>query len=166
MPNLQVAFPLVLDTYEFCSEALKKQLDGPREAARADADRAAGLEKAAKVRPCLLCREKPVNADVLMNSGLKESPLWAHEHVCVGFCCLIENPAHTDEAGLASRRPPSARMGLAPMLQQRAPARPLQAQKRAHPSPSPRLRHLLGRQAARRCAPHLRRIMHQHAKRT
>ncbi|KAK9834879.1 hypothetical protein WJX81_005740 [Elliptochloris bilobata] len=44
----KVAFPLVLDVYEFCSEALKKQLDGPREAARAAADRAAGLEKAAK----------------------------------------------------------------------------------------------------------------------
>ena len=53
--SLQVAFPLVLDTYEFCSDALKKQLDGPREAARAAADRAAGLEKAAKVPPCLLC---------------------------------------------------------------------------------------------------------------
>lgn len=60
--NLQVAFPLVLDTYEFCSEALKKQLDGPREAARAAADRAAGLEKAAKVPPYLLCWEKPADA--------------------------------------------------------------------------------------------------------
>ena len=39
------------------------------------------------------------------------------------------------------------------MLQQRAPARPLQAQKKAHPSQRPRLRHLRGRQAARRCAP-------------
>ena len=59
---LQVAFPLVLDTYEFCSEALKKQLDGPREAVRAAADRAAGLEKAAKVLPYPLCWEEPVNA--------------------------------------------------------------------------------------------------------
>lgn len=49
MMILQVAFPLVLDTYDFCSDALKKQLDGPREAARAAADRAAGVEKAAKV---------------------------------------------------------------------------------------------------------------------
>jgi len=45
----QVAFPLVLDVYEFCSAELKKELEGPREAARAAADRAAGLEKAAKV---------------------------------------------------------------------------------------------------------------------
>ena len=56
----------MLDTYEFCSDALKKQLNGPREAARAAANRAAGLEKAAKVQPYLLCWEKPVNAGVLI----------------------------------------------------------------------------------------------------
>ena len=47
----QVSFPLVLDVYEFCTDELKKELEGPREAAREAADRAAGLEKAAKVRP-------------------------------------------------------------------------------------------------------------------
>ena len=40
----------MLDVYEFCTDELKKELEGPREAAREAADRAAGLEKAAKVR--------------------------------------------------------------------------------------------------------------------
>ncbi len=41
----------MLDVYELCTDELKKELEGPREAAREAADRAAGLEKAAKVRP-------------------------------------------------------------------------------------------------------------------
>ena len=45
---LQVVFPLVLDTYELCTGAYKKELDGPREALAAEEDRKAGLEKAAK----------------------------------------------------------------------------------------------------------------------
>ena len=65
---MQVAFPLVLDTYEFCSEALKKQLDGPREAARAAADRAAGLEKAAKVHT-IKCVERSLLMLTLLRMG-------------------------------------------------------------------------------------------------
>ena len=45
---LQVVFPLVLDTYELCTDAYKRDLDGPREALTAEEDRKAGLEKAAK----------------------------------------------------------------------------------------------------------------------
>lgn len=45
---LQVAFPLVLDVYDFCTEVLKKELEGPREAVKLEEDRKAGLEKAAK----------------------------------------------------------------------------------------------------------------------
>lgn len=39
---------MVLDAYEFCSDAYKKQLDGPRAAWQAAEDVRAGLEKAAK----------------------------------------------------------------------------------------------------------------------
>ncbi len=73
----------MLDTYEFCSEALKKQLDGPREAARAAADRAAGLEKAAKARSYPLCWKKPtfdpnanLNADALMEWSDRQAAVW------------------------------------------------------------------------------------------
>ena len=45
---LQVTFPLVLDTYEFCSADLKKQLDGPRVAVREEEDRKANKDRAAK----------------------------------------------------------------------------------------------------------------------
>ena len=45
---LQVTFPLVLDTYEFCSDDLKKQLDGPRVAVREEEDRKANKDRAAK----------------------------------------------------------------------------------------------------------------------
>ena len=45
---MQVAFPIVLDFYEFCSDALKKELDGPREAIREEEDRRANLDRAAK----------------------------------------------------------------------------------------------------------------------
>ncbi|KAK9908278.1 hypothetical protein WJX75_005397 [Coccomyxa subellipsoidea] len=44
----KVVFPMVLDAYEFCSDAYKKQLDGPRAAWQAAEDVRAGLEKAAK----------------------------------------------------------------------------------------------------------------------
>eukprot|EP00891_Asterochloris_glomerata_P004495 jgi/Astpho2/4495/e_gw1.00067.112.1_t len=44
----KVVFPLVLDTYELCTDAYKRDLDGPREALTAEEDRKAGLEKAAK----------------------------------------------------------------------------------------------------------------------
>lgn len=45
---LQVTFPLVLDTYEFCSDELKKQLDGPRVAVREEEDRKANKDRAVK----------------------------------------------------------------------------------------------------------------------
>ena len=45
---LQVTFPLVLDTYEFCSDKLKKQLDAPRVAVREEEDRKADIDRAAK----------------------------------------------------------------------------------------------------------------------
>ena len=45
---LQVTFPLVLDTYDFCSNDLKKQLDGPRVAVREEEDRKANKDRAAK----------------------------------------------------------------------------------------------------------------------
>lgn len=38
----------MLDTYEFCSEDLKKQLDGPRVAVREEEDRKANIDRAAK----------------------------------------------------------------------------------------------------------------------
>jgi len=60
-----VTFPLVLDVYEFCTDELKKELEGPREAAREAADRAAGLEKAAKVRPeAVLISKRLVNKTI------------------------------------------------------------------------------------------------------
>ena len=82
---------------------------------------------------------------------------------CAGGLRLISTCGHPlTRLVPASCRPPSARMGRARMLQQRAPARPLQAQRRAPPSQSPRLRHLLGRQAAQRCATTpLCRVTHQ-----
>lgn len=45
---LQVTFPLVLDTYDFCSDDLKKQLEGPRVAVREEEDRKANLDRVAK----------------------------------------------------------------------------------------------------------------------
>ena len=45
---MQVVFPLVLDAYEFCTDAYKQELDGPRAAWQAAEDARAGLEKAAK----------------------------------------------------------------------------------------------------------------------
>ena len=45
---MQVAFPIVLDFYDFCSDALKKELDGPREAIREEEDRKANLDRAVK----------------------------------------------------------------------------------------------------------------------
>ena len=45
---LQVVFPMVLDAYEFCSDAYKKELEGPRAAWQAAEDVRAGLDKAAK----------------------------------------------------------------------------------------------------------------------
>lgn len=44
----QVVFPMVLDAYEFCSDAYKKELEGPRAAWQESEDERAGLEKAAK----------------------------------------------------------------------------------------------------------------------
>ncbi|CAL8463183.1 g2717 [Coccomyxa elongata] len=44
----KVVFPMVLDAYEFCSDAYKKELEGPRAAWQAAEDERAGLEKAAK----------------------------------------------------------------------------------------------------------------------
>ena len=46
--SVQVAFPIVLDAYEFCSDALKKQLDGPREAIREEEDCKANQDRAIK----------------------------------------------------------------------------------------------------------------------
>lgn len=45
---MQVAFPILLDMYEFCSDEMKKQLDGPREAVRHEEDRKANLDRAVK----------------------------------------------------------------------------------------------------------------------
>ncbi|DBB02923.1 hypothetical protein WJX77_004368 [Trebouxia sp. C0004] len=44
----KVAFPIVLDMYEFCSDEMKKQLDGPREAVRHEEDRKANADRAVK----------------------------------------------------------------------------------------------------------------------
>lgn len=38
----------MLDTYEFCSDDLKKQLDGPRVAVREEEDRKANKDRAVK----------------------------------------------------------------------------------------------------------------------
>ena len=43
-----MTFPIVLDMYEFCSDDLKKQLDGPREAVRDEEDRKANQNRAVK----------------------------------------------------------------------------------------------------------------------
>ena len=55
---MQVDFPLVLDMYDFCSDELKKQLAGPREAVKAEEDRKANMDRAVKkakmVKPHLL----------------------------------------------------------------------------------------------------------------
>ena len=45
---MQVDFPLVLDMYDFCSDELKKQLAGPREAVKAEEDRIANIDRAVK----------------------------------------------------------------------------------------------------------------------
>ena len=45
---MQVDFPLVLDMYDFCSDDLKKQLAGPREAVKAEEDRKANIDRAVK----------------------------------------------------------------------------------------------------------------------
>ncbi len=45
---MQVAFPIVLDMYEFCSDEMKKQLDGPREAVRHEEDRKANADRIVK----------------------------------------------------------------------------------------------------------------------
>lgn len=44
----KVTFPLILDMYEFCSDDMKKQLDGPREAVRHEEDRKANQDRAVK----------------------------------------------------------------------------------------------------------------------
>ena len=45
---MQVTFPLILDMYEFCSDDMKKQLDGPREAVRHEEDRKANQDRSVK----------------------------------------------------------------------------------------------------------------------
>lgn len=57
----QVAFPLLLDCYEFCSEELRKALDGPRDELQAIEDRKATAQRAG-VR-VLLCS---INCDCMI----------------------------------------------------------------------------------------------------
>ena len=52
----QVVFPLVLDAYEFCTDAYKTELDGPRGAWQAAEDARAGLERAAKKAKAKACQ--------------------------------------------------------------------------------------------------------------
>jgi len=52
---MQVAFPIVLDMYEFCSDEMKKQLDGPREAVRHEEDRKANADRAVKKAKKVCC---------------------------------------------------------------------------------------------------------------
>jgi hypothetical protein len=51
----QVACPIVMDMYEFCSDEMKKQLDGPREAVRHEEDRKANADRAVKKAKKVCC---------------------------------------------------------------------------------------------------------------
>lgn len=48
MVFLQVAFPMELDVYDFCSTELKAKLDGPRATLKDEQDRASAAAKLAK----------------------------------------------------------------------------------------------------------------------
>ena len=81
---LQVTFPLVLDTYDFCSDDLKKQLDGPRVAVREEEDRKANKDRAVK-------KAKMVR---LLQHGL--ALRWKYHQYCVQQCivCNSANLSH------------------------------------------------------------------------
>ena len=55
---MQVDFPLVLDMYDFCSDELKKQLAGPREANKAEEDRKANMDRA--IKKAKMVKQHPV----------------------------------------------------------------------------------------------------------
>lgn len=74
---LQVAFPMELDVYDFCSPELKVKLDGPRATLKDEQDRASAAAKLAK-------NKQKVSAMKFCCLQLSRVPQRGAQYVCSG----------------------------------------------------------------------------------
>lgn len=76
-PGMQVAFPMLLDCYEYCTEEYRKELDGPRAAAAAIDSKRIEASRASKAQVCSTRMADVYTGNWLLCSVLSDLPLAA-----------------------------------------------------------------------------------------